>query len=90
MIEYTMDDEILGLGIKSATVNGKTITYCNDTKFIVQLGKGKGKYTAKYTFVGNLQQAVFYYYGLNIGNGYKKRLILKSSIQNRVLAREMS
>jgi hypothetical protein len=56
-------------------LDGKEIVYNSSTEFLVQVGKGKkGSYKTKYSFVGNLLQAVMWYNGINIGNGYKKRL----------------
>jgi hypothetical protein len=47
----------------------------NETKFLVQVGRGtKGAYKIRYSFT-NQAQANFYYAGINIGNGYKKRLV---------------
>jgi hypothetical protein len=48
-----------------------------DDKLVVQLGYRRGTYKTKWSFSGNnLNQAVFYYRGLNVGLGYKKRLLL--------------
>lgn len=60
-------------------LNGKTIAYHEDTEFLVQIGRGKGSYKTRWTFKGNLYQAVKYYNCLNIGYGYKKRLLMPSS-----------
>jgi hypothetical protein len=60
-------------------LNGKMIGYHEDTEFLVQLGKGKGSYKTRWSFKGNLYQAVMYYNGLNVGYGYKKRLLMPSS-----------
>jgi len=43
----------------------------------------------KYRFVGNLVSAVLYFNGINIGNGYKKRLMMPSA-KKPVLARVFS
>lgn len=76
--------------VTSAELDGKKIGYSNQTEFLVQVGKGaKGSYKTKYRFVGNLGQAVLYYNGLNIGNGYKKRLLMPSS-KKSVLAKQSS
>jgi len=75
--------------MKTATLDGKRIAYTDDTKFEVQIGRGKSAYTTRYTFTGNLHQAVMYYRCVNIGRGYKKRLVMPDA--NRpVLAREFS
>jgi hypothetical protein len=60
-----------------ADIDGREITYSEDTEFLIQIGKGsKGKYRTKYKIIGNLYQAYFYYKSINIGNGYKKRLLV--------------
>jgi hypothetical protein len=43
--------------------------------FLVQVGKGsKGSYTTRYSF-DNFNEAWFWYKSINIGMGYKKRLV---------------
>jgi hypothetical protein len=72
-----------------AVLDGKTIAYSSETEFHVQVGKGaKGSYKRSYSLKGNLGQAVMYYNGINIGNCYKKRLVMWDS--SKVLAREVS
>ena len=64
---------------KERTLDGKKISYTNETIFLVQVGKGpKGSYKTKYSFTGDISQAIIYYKGINIGNGYKKRLFVPS------------
>jgi len=75
--------------MKTATLDGKRIAYTGKTRFEVQVGRGKGKYETRYTFVGNLHQAVFYYRAVNIGRGYKKRLVMPDAMRP-VLARQFS
>jgi hypothetical protein len=75
--------------MKTATLDGKRIAYTDDTVFEVQVGRHKGKYTARYSFTGNLHQAVKYYRCINIGNGYKKRLVMPDAMRP-VLARAFS
>jgi hypothetical protein len=44
-------------------------------RFVIQIGKGpKGRYRTKYT-TNNARQAELFYKGINIGNGYKKRIL---------------
>lgn len=75
--------------MRTATLDGKRIAYTEDTEFLVQIGRGKSAYTTRYSFKGELARAVFYYRGINIGRGYKKRLIMPAA--NRpVLARAFS
>ena len=67
----------------TGTLDDKQIAYTNQTNFLVQVGKGKSEYKTRYCITGNLVQAVMYYNGINIGNGYKKRLVaptLKPSV----------
>lgn len=75
--------------MRTATLDGKRIAYTDDTTFEVQVGRGNGKYKLRYAFKGNLHQAVMYYRGINIGNGYKKRLVMPDAIRP-VLARAFS
>lgn len=75
--------------MRVSTLDGKTIGYADCTEFLVQVGKGKGSYKTRYSFKGNLAQAVAYYNAINIGNGYKKRLYMPTG-NNKVLARQFS
>ena len=73
--------------IKYATLDGKRIAYTDNTVFLVQVGKGpKGSYKNRYSFRGNLQQAALYFASVNVGNGFKKRLVM-SGCSRPVLAR---
>ena len=71
-------------------LNGKRIAYCSETEFLVQVGRGKGSYKTRYSFKGNLAQAVMHYNGINIGNGYKKRLLMPSCSKRPTLAKSIS
>ena len=71
---------------KTATLNGKRIAYTDNTVFEVQIGRNHRAYKTKWSFTGNLTQAVTYYNSLNIGNGYKKRLYAPT-FNNPTLAR---
>jgi hypothetical protein len=75
--------------MKTATLDGKRIAYTDDTEFLVQIGRGRSAYETKYQFKGEIGRAVFYYNAINIGRGYKKRLIMPDAIRP-VLARELS
>jgi len=77
------------MNIFNCELDGKKIAYAEDTEFLVQVGKGKGSYKTKYRVCGNLPQAVMWYRGINIGNGYKKRLLMPSCSNNPVLARSI-
>lgn len=74
---------------KTATLDGKPVAYTDATVFEVQVGRYQGSYATRYSFKGNLAQAVFYYRCINIGNGYKKRL-RAPSMNKPVLARAFS
>jgi hypothetical protein len=72
------------------TLDGKKVAYHSETEFLVQIGRySKGSYSTRYVIVGNLAMAVGYYNGINIGNGYKKRLIAPS-FNKPLLARAWS
>lgn len=76
--------------IRFGTLNGKQIAWSSETNFLVQVGRGaKGGYATRYSFKGDLGKAIFYYESINIGNGYKKRLLMPSS-PRPVLAKERS
>jgi hypothetical protein len=74
---------------KTATLDGKPVAYTDQTVFEVQLGRYDSAYHTRYTFTGNLHQAVRYYCCLNIGNGFKKRLVMVGA-NKPVLARQFS
>jgi Tfp pilus tip-associated adhesin PilY1 len=68
--------------------NGKHVAYHDKTEFLIQVGKGKkGSYRTKTTIVGNLARAVFWYDGINLGPGWKKRILMPSCSHNPVLHR---
>jgi hypothetical protein len=65
--------------MREGTLDGKKIAWNDDPEngntFRVEVGKGRGKYKTRYTFRGNLAEACKYYRCINIGLGYKKRLV---------------
>lgn len=72
------------------TLDGGLVVYHPHTVFLVQVGKhSKGGYNTRYKITGNLPQAVILYNAINIGNGYKKRLIAPS-FNKPLLARAWS
>lgn len=75
--------------MKTATLDGKRIAYTDNTTFLVQVGRGKSAYATRYSFTGNLARAVMHYNAINIGNGYKKRLVMPDAMRP-VLARAFS
>lgn len=74
---------------KEATLDGKRIAYADTTEFLVQVGRYNSAYQTRYSFTGNIHQAVAYYRALNVGNGYKKRLYAPS-MNRPTLARMFS
>jgi len=79
-----------GIHLKQATLDGKLIGYHSKTMFYVQVGKGcKASYKNVASFEGNLYGAVMHYSGINIGNGYKKRLFAPS-MNKPTLAKDKS
>lgn len=76
--------------MRTAELDGKRIAYTSETEFYVQVGRGaKGSYRTRYSFKGNLVQAVGYFRAINVGNGYKARLIAPS-MNRPVLARKVA
>jgi hypothetical protein len=75
--------------IKTVELDGKQIAYTDETEFLVEVGRYRGSYKTRWRFVGNIHKAVMYYRGLNIGNGYKKRLVAPS-FNKPLLARYIS
>jgi hypothetical protein len=74
---------------KTATLDGQPIAYTDQTEFLVEIGRYSGSYKTRYSFTGNLAQAVLYFNSINIGRGYKKRL-RAPSFNKPVLARAFS
>lgn len=79
--------------LKEATLDGKKIGYSSATVFLVQVSRGKNpksSYTVRYRIVGNLAQAVSLYNCINIGLGYRKRLVMVGGKPSPILARQTS
>jgi hypothetical protein len=75
--------------VKTVTLDGKSLVYTNTTEFLVQIGKNRSAYRTKWSFTGNIHQAVAYYRALNVGRGYKKRLLMPSA-KHPVLAKQIT
>lgn len=76
--------------LHTVELDGKKVAFSSETEFLIQVGRGlKGSYKTKYRIVGAIHQAVLIYKGINIGNGYKKRL-LAPSMNKPVLAKASS
>lgn len=71
---------------RKVTIDDITITYTNLTEFRVEIGRNKSAYKTRYCLKGNPHGAVALYRGINIGNGYKKRLMM----DDRTLAKTYS
>ena len=74
---------------KIVELDGKRVAYTDQTEFWVQVGRYNSAYKTRYSFTGNIHQAVAYYRALNIGLGYKKRLYAPS-MNKPTLARMFS
>ena len=73
-------------------LDSKKVVYTSETEFFVQVGRyRRGVYKTRHSFKGDwsLVQAVKWYNAINIGNGYKKRLIAPS-LNKPLLARAWS
>jgi len=71
-------------------LNNKKIVFHKDNEILVQTGKGKQSYKDTWTFKAeNFAKAVFQFNCINIGNGYKKRIICHS-LNKPLLARQFS
>lgn len=54
-------------------------------KYLVQEGRYKSKYKIRWSF-DNENLAYMYYHGLNIGKGYKKRLLKDGEVIERYIS----
>ena len=66
--------------IKVGEIDGKSIAYSSETQFYVQIGRYKSSYKTRYMIKGSLGMAVLYYTCMNVGNGYKKRLLMGDEV----------
>ena len=79
------------VSLMTGELDGKKIAYSSETEFLVQVGRyAKGSYKTRYSFKGNLARAVMFYTSINLGNGYKKRLVFVGGKPKEVLARATS
>jgi hypothetical protein len=76
--------------LHTATVNGQSIGYSSETAFLVQVGKNSSAYRTRSTFKGNFAQVWTCFAAINVGNGYKKRILMPSCNRNPVIARQFS
>lgn len=58
-------------------LDGRRLAFASNSEFHVQIGKGsKGSYRTLLKFQGDeFTRGFMYYRGINVGNGYKKRLV---------------
>ncbi len=71
-------------------LDGRKICFHKDNVIKVEIGKGDRGYKTHSTFEAkDFGQAVWLYNGINIGNGYKKRMIC-DSLNKKLLARAFS
>lgn len=84
-------DRVRDIRLIEAELNGKKLAFSSNTEFLVQVGKGeKGSYKTRYKFFGDeFARCIMIYNGINICNGYKKRLI-SNQMNKRVLDRQFS
>jgi len=73
----------------TVNIDGKDYTYSSDDAWEVQVGKGSSAYKTRYSFKSP-NQAVFYFNCINIGRGYKKRLILNQNNIKIKIAKSIS
>lgn len=74
----------------TVTIDDKTYTYGLHTMWLVEVGRYRGAYKTRY-FRTTAADGVMYYRCVNIGNGYKKRLVmLREDGTRTVVARYIS
>jgi len=73
-----------------AEIDGKQIAYHSATEFLVQVGYKTGSYKTNYRVVGDFAKAWFLFRAINVGRGYKKRLVMPNGTLRPVLARVIS
>jgi hypothetical protein len=57
-------------------LDGSKVAFHRDNIIMIQIGKGKGSYEDTHTYLApDFPRAVMHYRCLNIGNGYKKRMV---------------
>jgi hypothetical protein len=75
--------------LRTIELNGRMVGFTNQSVFEVQVGRWKSAYKTRYTFTGDLWRATRYFNCINIGRGYKKRIICRS-FNKPVIARAFS
>ncbi len=72
-----------------ASLDGRPIAFSTETEFKVQVASPKGKWRTRWSFRGNLGRAVLFYNSVNLGYGWRKRLVAPG-FNKPVLARAVS
>lgn len=89
-IDLARENAKMTVRMMSAEVNGKRIGFSSDTEFLVQTSKTRNRksgYETRYKFTGEqFQRMAMHYSGINIGNGYRKRVVMAG----KVIIREAS
>lgn len=73
----------------TVNIDNKDYTYNVGDVWMVEVGKGSGSYKTRY-HLDNPRQAMWYFNGINIGRGYKKRLSLYQNGIKIKIARQTS
>ena len=69
------------MSLKHFTFKNKKFYYGDSTEYKIQCGKDlKSSYKTKYTIVGDLSQAIFFFDTLTLDSVYKKRLLIDKKI----------
>lgn len=71
-------------------LDDRTVYYTPEANFLVQVGSGSSSYQVRYVFTGDLAAAVTYYNAINVGRGFKKRLLMRDCGKLSTLARAKS
>jgi len=90
VVKLSYHVEELPVTLHIATINGKGIAYSSETIFHVQVGKNRSAYRNRFTFKGNFAQVWAHFKAINVGNGFKKRILMPSCSKNPVIARQFS
>jgi len=76
---------------ETITIDNKHYCTTDETLLILQSGRGKSAYRTRLIFIRDFAgRAVMQYNMLNVGNGYKKRLIMQTGDKKTVIARRIT
>jgi hypothetical protein len=65
-------------------IDGKITKWEDGDTYHVEVGRYRGAYKPRFT-LDTPQQAGFYYSAINIGRGYKKRLVIRRADGTRIV-----